>query len=193
MPADTDVLDYARGPHLAGLSARPPRAPEKPKEEADEAACPAFGFLRGTKDRALMIEFRLGTGDTVTLPYSWLGPVRFNPSVGLLLKFTGDVVTLVLIRGSNLDAAVGGGAVNLTNRGLHRHRILWVREMTPDEARAAGKAEPTVDSIQVAEFESHADLTRWLADTAPALVAVVAAPPGTATGVEERRPAARSP
>jgi hypothetical protein len=176
MPADTDVLDYPRGRHLAGLSDRPVRPAGAPQNESDEAACPAFGFLRGTRDRALMVEFRLATGDTVTLPYSWLGPVRYNPSVGLLLKFTGDVVTLVLIRGSNLDAAVAGGVVNLTDRGLHRHRILWVREMTADETRAAGKAEPTVDAIQVAEFESHADLMLWLADTAPPLAAAVAAP-----------------
>jgi hypothetical protein len=25
-------------------------------------------------------------------PYSWLGPWRYNPSEGLLLKFSGDVV-----------------------------------------------------------------------------------------------------
>ena len=109
MPAETDVLDYARGPHLAGLSARPPRAADKPKDESDEAACPAFGFLRGLRDKSIAVEFRKGNGNTETFPYSWLGPVRFDPSVGLLLRFTGDVVTLVLIRGSNLDAPVGGG------------------------------------------------------------------------------------
>ena len=34
---------------------------------------------------------------------AWLGPWQYNPSEGLLLKFSGDLVYLVLIRGSNLD------------------------------------------------------------------------------------------
>ena len=168
MPADTDVLDYPRGRHLTGLSDRPLRAADKPREEGDEAACPAFGFLRWLRDRALAVEFRRANGNTEAFPYSRLGPVRYDPSVGLLLRFTGDVVTLVLIRGSNLDAPVGGGAVNLTDRGFLRHRVLWVREMTADEARAAGKAEPTVDAIEIAEFESSADLQAWLGKAAPA-------------------------
>ena len=170
MHADSEVLDYARGSHLAGLSGRPPRPAEKPPEDSDEAACPAFGFLRGLRDKALAVEFRLAAGDTVTIPYSWLGPVRFNPSVGLLLRFTGDVVTLVLIRGSNLAAPVGGGAVNLTDRGFHRHRVVWVREMTAEEVRAAGRGEPTIDAIEIAEFESHAELKAWLGKTAPAFL-----------------------
>lgn len=170
MPADSDVLDYPRGPHLAGLSGRPPRPAEKSQDEGDELACPAFGFLRGQRDRSLAVEFRKGNGNTETFPYSWLGPVRFDPSIGLLLKFTGDVVTLVLIRGSNLAAPVGGGAVNLTDRGFHRHRVVWVREMTADETRAAGRGEPTVDAIEIAEFESHAELRAWVGKTAPAFL-----------------------
>jgi hypothetical protein len=54
-----------------------------------------------------------------------------------LLKFTGELVTLVLIRGSNLDVLVGG-SVNLTH-GLQRHRILGVREMDEEELRETGE------------------------------------------------------
>src|SRR5689334_16966173 len=57
--------------------------------------------------------------------------LEYNPSVGLVLKFTGDAVTLVLIRGSNLDMHVNG-AVNLTEWGLQQHRIVWVKEMDDD-------------------------------------------------------------
>ncbi|MBX9581875.1 MAG: hypothetical protein K2X87_16345 [Gemmataceae bacterium] len=96
--------------------------------------------------------------------------MRFNPSVGLLLKFTGDVVTLVLVRGSNLDAPVGGGEVNLTDRGLARHRVVWVREMDEAELRRTGDGGPTVDAIEIAEFESQADLQAWLGKTAPAFL-----------------------
>ena len=54
-------------------------------------------------------------------PYSWLGPWRYDPSEGLLLKFSGDVVYLVLIKGSNLDKPLADSSINLTNAGLHAH------------------------------------------------------------------------
>jgi hypothetical protein len=64
------------------------------------------------------------TGNTQSFSYGWLGPVTFNPSAGLLLKFTGDLVYLVLIRDSNLDLVPPNRAVNLTDRGINRHRIF---------------------------------------------------------------------
>ena len=139
-----------------------------PKAESDEDACPAFGYLRGIHDRALTIEFRYRDGNSDWFPYGWLGPWRYNPSVGLLLKFTGDVVTLVLIRGSNLDAAVNQGAMNLTTAGFPRHRVTWVREMGEDELKRVGDSGPTIDRIEVAEFESVEDQQKWLAKFAPA-------------------------
>ncbi len=104
----------------------------------------------------------------ICLPYSWLGPWEYNPSVGLLAKFTGDAVVLVLVRGSNLDALVDGAAVNLTDRGLQRHRIIWVKEMDEDELRRAGEGEPTVDGIDVAAFTSQEALREWVNQKAPA-------------------------
>jgi hypothetical protein len=103
-------------------------------------------------------------------PYSWLGTWRFNPSEGLLLKFSGDLVYIVLIRGSNLDRPLKKGSVTLTHAGFQRHRLVWVREMTEDEIRQVGETEPTIDSIEVAEFESHAALNEWLSKKAPAFM-----------------------
>src|SRR5258708_25960699 len=78
-----------------------------PKKEADaeeaEVSCGAFGYLRGIKDVPGAIEFRFRDGNSVWFPYGWMGPWKYNPSEGLLLKFSGDLVYLVLIRGSNLD------------------------------------------------------------------------------------------
>jgi hypothetical protein len=128
--------------------------------------------LRGLHARALMVEFRLRDGNSEAFPYSWLGPVRFNPSVGLLLRFTGDVVTLVLIRGSNLGALVSEGAINLTDRGFHRHRILWVREMDEEELRKADKNEPTIDRVEIAECESQDEVRAWLQKNAPAFMPI---------------------
>lgn len=73
----------------------------------------------------------------------------------------------MLIRGSNLDAPMGEGSVNLTDRGFQRHRILFVREMDEEELRKAGQGEPTIDRIEVADFESSEELRQWLKQAAP--------------------------
>jgi hypothetical protein len=163
------VLDAVpRNSLLAQLGNRPPKeaAAEKPDEEED--SCLAFGYLRGVRDRALALELRFRDGTSAWFPYNWLGPFFYHPSVGLLMKFTGDTVTLVLIRGSNLDAPVRQGSMTLMDRGLQRHRVTYVREMDESELRKAGEAEPTIDRIEVVECESSEEQQAWLAKHAPA-------------------------
>ncbi len=138
--------------------------------ESDEAECPAFGYLRGLDARALAVEFRFCDGNSDWYSYSLLASWRYNPSVGLLLKFTSDVTTLALIRGSNLDALVGDTAVNLTDRGFQRHRILWVREMEEAEARRIGNTGPTIDRIEVADFEGGDAMREWMRKSLPGFV-----------------------
>jgi hypothetical protein len=168
MHGNTDTLDHRRQSPLSALAARLPGAAEP--ADTGEESCAAFGFLRGLHDRGLMVEFRFRDGNTHSFPYSWLGPVQFNPSVGLLLKFAGDVVTLVLIRGSNLDTVVRDRGVNLTDRGLLRHRITWVREMDEDELRRADKGEATIDRIEVGQFEVSDEQRKWLETHARAFI-----------------------
>jgi hypothetical protein len=166
MTDNDSVLSFLpRNAPLRGLESLKPE-----EKETDEVSAAAFGFLRGLNQRALAIEFRFRNGDSHWFPYSWLGPWKYNPSVGLLLKFTGDVVTLVLIRGSNLAALVPGKDINLTDRGLQRHRILWIREMLEDELRKAGKGQPTIDRIEVGEFEAQEEQREWVKTNAPAFV-----------------------
>ena len=165
MNDDTEILEFKPKPQAKPGAGK---ALKEPDEEID--SCAAFGFLRGIRDRALAVEFRLRDGTSKSFPYSWLGPMHFNPSVGLLIKFCGDLVTLVLIRGSNLDMLVSPGAVNLTHRGLQRHRILWVREMTDQELRVIGDNGPTIDRIEIAEFDAEMELTEWLRKHAPQFV-----------------------
>jgi hypothetical protein len=150
-----------------------PQAPALVREaaESDEDRCPAFGYLRGMYERAQAVEFRYRDGNSDFFPYSWLGPWRYNPSVGLLLKFTGDAVTFVLIRGSNLDVPVNGDSANLTDRGLQRHRITWVREMDESDTTRIGDGGPTVDRIEVADFESVEEQRAWVEKRAPAFLA----------------------
>jgi hypothetical protein len=60
--------------------------------------------------------------------------------------------------------------VNLTDRGFQRHRILAVREMDEEALAKAGKGEPTIDRIDIGEFESAEEQLAWLAKLAPAFV-----------------------
>ncbi len=154
------------------LGQEKPGATQKKEAEAEEAeiSCGAFGYLRGIKDLPGAVEFRFRDGNSVWFPYGWLGPWRYNPSEGLLLKFSGDIVYLVLIRGSNLDKPLNEGAINLTTGGLQRHRVVWIREMPEADIQSVGETGPTIDSIQVAEFESQSALREWLGQNAPAFL-----------------------
>lgn len=157
-----------RNQHLAG------RMSQTPKKDGDtdgtEGACQAFGFLRGIRDRADAIEFRFVDGNSIWFPYGWLGVWKFNPSEGLLLKFSGDLVYLVLIKGSNLNMPLSEGGINLMRSGLQRHRIIWVREMTKEEIQELGDSAPTVDSIEIGECESNEEVRGWVGERAPALL-----------------------
>ena len=66
------------------------------------SSCGAFGYLRGLKDHSAAVELRFRDGNSIWFPYAWLGTWQYHPADGLLLKFSGDIVYLVLIRGSNL-------------------------------------------------------------------------------------------
>lgn len=158
-----------RSGHLAGYGA-PPSKKEPEPPDGGEASCAAFGYLRGIRDSAAAVEFRFKDGNSTWFPYNWLGTWHFNPSEGLLLKFSGDLVYLVLIRGSNLDKPLSDGSIDLMHAGLQRHRVLWIREMTEEDIRQVAENGPTIDSIMVGEFESHEALREWLGANAPAFL-----------------------
>jgi hypothetical protein len=124
-------------------------APADPN--SDEEECRAFGYLRGIRDRALSIEFRFADGHSLAFPYSSLGTMQYQPSAGILLKFTADQLYLVLLEGSNLNALVNG-SVSLYDRGIQRHRVTWVCEMPRLEAAWAGEGEVTVRCIRMLSY-----------------------------------------
>jgi hypothetical protein len=168
---DDDILDFERRSRVDKLFGSPNSAKDQDAgQDGEEIAGAAFGFLRGLHDRALALELRFRTGDRDTFSYSCLASYRYNPSVGLLVKFTSDITTLVLIHGSNLDAELPGRAINLIERGLQWHRITYIHEMDEDELRKAGEGEPTIDKIEVAEFESQEAIAEWLKKRAPGFV-----------------------
>jgi hypothetical protein len=147
-----------------------PEPLKKDGDGGDEGSCAAFGYLRGIRDSSTSVEFRFLSGNSMWFPYSWLGPWRYDPSEGLLLKFSGDVVYLVLIKGSNLNKPLTDGSINLTNAGLQRSRVLWIREMTSDEIERVGDTAPTIDSILIGEFTDQESRREWLQTHAPAFL-----------------------
>jgi hypothetical protein len=169
--ADDKITHQER---LKGIlnSDRPAAATPLKDHDADgaEASCAAFGYLRGIREQANAVEFRFRDGNSMWFPYNLMGPWQHNPSEGLLLKFSGDLMYVVLIRGSNLDRPLNEGSINLTRGGLQRHRVLWLREMTEEDIKQVGDTGPTIDSIEVAGFESHDALKEWLGKKAPAFL-----------------------
>jgi hypothetical protein len=119
-----------------------------PSPAADEEQCRAFGYLRGIGDQARSLELRFANGNREAFPYSWLGPAKYNPSAGILMKFVGDLVYLVVIEGSNLNTLMNN-AISLYERGILRHRITWVREMARQELENAGEGEAIVERIHM--------------------------------------------
>lgn len=87
----------------------------------------AFGWLRGTKERAVMLELRKKTGAILAVGYSWIEFMEFDPSDGITLWIPGRKVRL---HGRNLNAPADPERPNVRLfEGLTRHRVPWVQEL----------------------------------------------------------------
>ena len=126
-----------------------PMAEVVPPDSEGEGEGRCFGFLRGVRDRAINLEFMRNKGnEAVSFPYSWLGPSRYHPSLGVLLLFVSGDMFGVHIRGRNLNAMLDEG-MSLYERGILRHRVTFIRELTEKECRAAGERECVVERIDI--------------------------------------------
>jgi hypothetical protein len=114
-------------------------------EHAEADACDdlgAFGWLRGIRDRAVMLELRRKDGSIVAIGYGWLERVEFDPSEGITLSAGGQKIR---IKGRNLNAEVRP-SVRLFE-GIARNRVPWVREADTATCMAAGDKDTIVDSV----------------------------------------------
>jgi hypothetical protein len=139
----------------------------KQPQADNDYTCSAYGFVRANGEELNSLELRLPENNSIWLPYQWLGIWQYNPSFGLLLRFSGDIIILVLVRGSNLDQPLNDGSLTLMRGGLQRQRILYLRQMTPDEIRQVGTKGPTISSIEIAEFTSKEAAREWQRKHAP--------------------------
>jgi hypothetical protein len=104
----------------------------------------SFGWLRGVRDRALMLEVRHRNGNISCFGYSWLEKAMFDPSEGITLQFGG---TFVLITGQNLNRMIRPN-ISLF-QGIVRHKVPWVRESVFGEGANYPSNPTIIDGIQV--------------------------------------------
>lgn len=101
----------------------------------------AFGWLRGARERAVMLELRKKDGAILAVTYGYIDKVEFDPSEGITISAAGQKIH---IRGRNLNAEVRP-TVRLFE-GLTRHRVPWVRE-ADSTLREASSPEALIDRI----------------------------------------------
>ncbi|MFO0835808.1 MAG: hypothetical protein U0638_12615 [Phycisphaerales bacterium] len=111
-------------------------------DAAEDYAC--FGWLRGVRERALMLELRKLDGRVMAVGYAWLERVAYEPETGITLLLPGITVK---IRGSGLNTSLPSG-VRLLD-GILRHRVPWIAE----SGRAAVLREPRVVAVEGVEWE----------------------------------------
>ena len=118
---------------------------EQHSEEATaETDLGAFGWLRGQRERAVMLELRYCDGNIEGLCYAWLERAKFDPSEGITLYLIGKTVK---ITGSNLNAEIRPN-VRLFS-GILRHRVPWIQEANQATAMRAAKDATVVERIEV--------------------------------------------
>ncbi len=125
-----------------------PRRETIDSKRTDESEClddlGAFGWLRGVKDRAIMLELRRRDGSIVALNYAWLERADFDPSTGIALEFAR---ALVRIKGRNLNQEIRQ-SVQLFS-GIIRHRVPWIQEADSASVLVALADETLIDLIEL--------------------------------------------
>lgn len=137
MTGDSLLQKYVQRP--LGETVEVPSGPET--EPLDDLG--VFGWLRGVRDRAVMLEFRKKDGNILALGYAWLDKAEFDPSAGITLSFGGQKIT---IRGRNLNAEARPN-VRLF-QGICRHKISWIQETDEPTAMEARDQGTLVEEIE---------------------------------------------
>ncbi len=111
------------------------------EEGVDDAG--AYGWLRGIRDRAAMLELRKKDGSILAVSYSWLERVEFNPSEGITLHLGGRSVR---IKGRNLN--INSSGQQGLFQGITRHRVPWIQEKEQAAFAGQGSAVPIIERIE---------------------------------------------
>lgn len=105
-----------------GGTAAADASPARPEsEEIEDHGC--FGWLRGIRDRAVMLELRKKDGRILAIPYGWIERIEYDPDKGIVLVCGGKSISI-----SGHGLASDAPAASSLLSGLIRHRVPWVRE-----------------------------------------------------------------
>jgi hypothetical protein len=104
----------------------------------------AFGFLRGTHYRALMLELRYKNGNIEGLPYAWLTRASFDPSEGITLRFGSEIIKIV---GRNFNTEIRPN-VRLFSAIL-RHRVPWIQQADQSSLLTLPPAAVVIEQINL--------------------------------------------
>jgi hypothetical protein len=102
-----------------------------------------FGWLRGIRDRAWMLELRKKDGNILAVGYGWLERAEFDPSAGIKLHISGRIIQ---IKGRNLNAEARP-QLRLF-QGIARHRVPWIQEADEPASIEADAEATVIDSIE---------------------------------------------
>ncbi len=119
---------------------RRPGEPDPALEADDDFG--SFGWLRGMRERAVMLELRHKTGNVTAIAYAMIEKLEFNPSEGITIHALGQQFR---ITGRNLNTEVRQG-VSLF-QGLTRHRVPWVQETESSPELPSGQSAVKVERM----------------------------------------------
>ncbi len=128
-------------PHDQADIAATTRLESGESDAADDLGC--FGWLRGIRDRAVMLELRKADGSIMAIGYGWLERAEFDPTDGITLHVLGRTVR---IKGRNLN-----GEVRPQTRlfeGVARHRVPWIRQNGNAETADRAGDGPEIETIE---------------------------------------------
>jgi len=111
-------------------------------ETTEDFGC--FGWLRGVRERAVMLELRKKDGSILAIAYAYIERIEFDPTNGIAIHANGRTIR---IKGRHLN-----GEARPTVRlfeGLTRHRVPWVGEAGHEEIGQRQDATPVVDAIEI--------------------------------------------
>jgi uncharacterized protein YlzI (FlbEa/FlbD family) len=103
----------------------------------------AFGWMRGARDRAVMLELRKKNGNILAVGYGWIERIELDPSEGITLIAGGQRIK---IKGRNLN-----GEVRPQMRlfqGITRHRVPWLQEADQPGSLQADKTATVIESLE---------------------------------------------
>jgi hypothetical protein len=115
----------------------------RPEDEQLTNDFGCFGWLRGSRERAVMLELRKKNGDILAIGYHRIDEAEFDPSEGITLH---TPTRRIQIKGRHLNAEVRP-AMRLFE-GITRHRVPWVREAGEPERMEASAEAPFVEAIE---------------------------------------------